>query len=122
MQSAITICLVPEARQGPFVCHGDGTGDHGLEAGCELAAELGFDQVEIFPQSAAAFPGRPLGRLLAAQWVESPADGGRPRFVVLGEGASATIQAATDGPLYLKLNEPPGDMADDTGSIAVEIQ
>jgi len=67
MQSAITICLVPEARQGPFVCHGDGTGDHGLEAGCELAAELGFDQVEIFPQSAAAFPGRPLGRLLAAR-------------------------------------------------------
>ena len=68
------------------------------------------------------YRGRPLGRLLAAQWVESPADGGRPRFVVLGEGASATIQAASDGPLYLKLNEPPGDMADDAGSIAVEIQ
>ena len=68
------------------------------------------------------YRGRPLGRLLAAQWVESPADGGRPRFVVLGEGASATIQAATDGPLYLKLNEPPGDMADDAGAIAVEIQ
>jgi hypothetical protein len=67
------------------------------------------------------YRGRPLGRLLAAQWVESPADGGRPRFVVLGEGASAMIQAATNGPLYLKLNEPPGDMADDAGSIAVEI-
>jgi hypothetical protein len=68
------------------------------------------------------YRGRPLGRLLAAQWVESPADGGRPRFVVLGEGASATIQAATDGPLYLKLNEPPGDLADDAGAITVEIQ
>jgi hypothetical protein len=68
------------------------------------------------------YRGRPLGRLLAAQWVESPADGGRPRFVVLGEGDSATILAATDGPLYLKLNEPPGDLADDAGAIVVEIQ
>jgi hypothetical protein len=40
---------------------------------------------------------------------------------VLGEGASATIQAASDGPLYLKLNEPPGDLADDAGAIVVEI-
>ena len=67
------------------------------------------------------YRGRPLGRLLAAQWVESPADSGRPRFVVLGEGASAMIQAASDGPLYLKLNEPPGDMADDAGAIVVDI-
>jgi len=67
------------------------------------------------------YRGRPLGRLLAAQWVESPADGGRPRFVVLGEGDSATITATTDGPLSLKLNEPPGDLADDAGAIVVEI-
>ncbi|MFM1996741.1 MAG: hypothetical protein RLZZ111_1128, partial [Planctomycetota bacterium] len=31
MRSAITICLVPEARQGPFVFH------EGLAAGCRAA-------------------------------------------------------------------------------------
>ena len=61
MQSAITICLVPEARQGPFVFHGDHAG--GLEAGCREAAELGFDAVEVFPESAAAFPEAATSRL-----------------------------------------------------------
>ena len=64
MQSAITICLVPEARQGPFVFH---VGDEpaGLAAACRTAAELGFDGVEVFPESAAAFPRVELRRLLA---------------------------------------------------------
>jgi sugar phosphate isomerase/epimerase len=43
VKSAITICLVPEARRGPFVFH------DGLEAGCRVAADHGFDGVEIFP-------------------------------------------------------------------------
>lgn len=60
MQSAITICLVPEARQGPFVFH------DGLEAGCFAAAELGFDAVEVFTESAEGVPGDELVRLLAA--------------------------------------------------------
>ena len=60
MKSAITICLVPEARQGPFVFH------DGLEAGCRAAAELGFDAVEIFPGSAADLPAAELRRLLSA--------------------------------------------------------
>ena len=47
MRSAITICLVPEARQGPFVFH------DGLALGCRAAADVGFDAVEIFPGSAA---------------------------------------------------------------------
>jgi len=63
MRSAVTICLVPEARQGPFVFHGT-VADGGLEAGCRAAADLGFDAVEIFPESAAAFPSGELGRLL----------------------------------------------------------
>jgi hypothetical protein len=67
------------------------------------------------------YRGRPLGRLLAAQWVESPPGGGRPRFVVLGEGGAATITAAADGPLFLKLNEPPGDLADDAGEFTVDV-
>ena len=67
------------------------------------------------------YRGRPLGRLLAAQWVESPSDGGRPRFLVIGEGRAATLTAAVDGPLFLKLNEPPGSLADDSGELTVEI-
>lgn len=59
MRSAVTICLVPEARQGPFVFH------DGLEAGCRAAAELGFDAVEVFPESAADLSAGQLRGLLA---------------------------------------------------------
>jgi hypothetical protein len=71
--------------------------------------------------SLAWYRGRPVGRLLAAQWAEHPPAGDRPRFVVLAEGAAAAITATVTGPLFLKLNEPPGELADDTGSFAVEI-
>ncbi len=58
MRSAITICLVPEARSGPFVFHS------GLEQGCEQAARLGFDAVEVFPRSAAEVDLQQLRQLL----------------------------------------------------------
>ena len=48
MKSAITVCLVPEAKLGPFVYHTS------LEEGCALAAAAGFDAVEVFPPSAGA--------------------------------------------------------------------
>jgi hypothetical protein len=67
------------------------------------------------------YRGRPLGRLLVAQWVEEPDDGGRPRFVVLAAGAGGAFAAATDGVVFCKLNEPPGELADDEGQLAVEI-
>jgi hypothetical protein len=63
MKSAITICLVPEARQGPFVFHTLGE-PGGLAAACHTAADIGFDAVEMFPESAAAFPRAELARLL----------------------------------------------------------
>jgi sugar phosphate isomerase/epimerase len=44
-RSSITVNLIPEARQGPFVFHDD------LATSCREAAELGFDAVELF------FPG-----------------------------------------------------------------
>jgi hypothetical protein len=65
------------------------------------------------------YRGRPVGRLLVAQWVE--ADGKPPGFVILGAGATAEITAAATGPLYLKINEPPGDLADTTGTYTVDI-
>ncbi len=50
MLSAITVSLVAEARQGPFVFH------EGLEHACQQAASLGFDAIEIFPPDADAIP------------------------------------------------------------------
>jgi len=80
MRSAVTICLVPEARRGPFVLHAAEfaareprtlTGpasavERGLEACCRLAADLGFDAVEIFPAGGGpeAFPATFLRDLL----------------------------------------------------------
>jgi hypothetical protein len=68
------------------------------------------------------YRGRPLGRLLVAQWVETPDDGGRPRFVVLATGAEGTFTAATDGTVFCKLNDPPGELADNDGHLTVEIE
>jgi len=59
MQSAITISLVPEARGGPFVFWDD------LAAGCQKAAALGFDGVELFPRSPAEFDVDRVRQLLA---------------------------------------------------------
>jgi sugar phosphate isomerase/epimerase len=64
MKSAITICLVPEARKGPFVFHTTASGE-GLAAACRTAAELGFDAVEIFPESADSVPVKALAQVLA---------------------------------------------------------
>ena len=86
--SAITVCLVEEARHGPFVLHAPSSAA-GIEAAVETAAAAGFAAVEIFPPSAAEVP-RSLGRLVAARglrvaavgtgagWVRQPSD--RRRF------------------------------------------
>jgi len=51
MKSAVTVCLVSEARQGPFVFHGASPAE-ALDLGCRRAAGLGFDGVEVFPTGA----------------------------------------------------------------------
>ena len=66
------------------------------------------------------YRGRPLGRLLVAQWAV-PAQGGRPRFVVVAEGAAARFTAITTGALYLKLNAPPGELAGFDGGLDVAL-
>lgn len=67
------------------------------------------------------YRGRPIGRLLMAQWVE-PDDGGNPSFRILAEGSSGTTTAAATGPLYLKLNENPGELADNAGNYDVTLK
>ena len=59
IKSAVTISIVEEARKGPFVFHDD------VAVGCEKAAELGFDAVEIFAPSPQALRALPLADLLA---------------------------------------------------------
>lgn len=78
MKSAVTICLVPEARRGPFVFH------DGLDAGCRAAAECGFDAVEIFPGSAAVFAGDAIRTRLAAHGLGLAAVGTGAGFVAHG--------------------------------------
>lgn len=65
------------------------------------------------------YRGRPTGRLLIGQWIDKPADGGRPRFEMLAEGASGELVAAVDGPIFAKLNGPPARLADRKGTLAV---
>jgi len=66
------------------------------------------------------YRGRPIGRLLAAQWREA-ADGDRGGFGVVAEGAVGDFRAPADGPLFLRINEAPGALADNSGALTVEI-
>ena len=38
------------------------------------------------------------------------------------EGAASEFEAATDGPVYFKINESPGKLADNAGKFTVEIK
>ncbi|MDG2382509.1 MAG: sugar phosphate isomerase/epimerase [Pirellulaceae bacterium] len=58
MKSCVTISLVEEARGGPFVFW------DGLEDGCQRAAKLGYDAVEVFPPSVEAIDQAKLRQLL----------------------------------------------------------
>ncbi len=87
-----------------------------LQAGGTLDLESTADGISID-----WYRGRPIGRLLAAQWDDHPRNGGRSRFTVLGEGEAITITAAATGPLYLKINNPPANLLDAGGSLAVQI-
>jgi sugar phosphate isomerase/epimerase len=64
MKSAVTISLVPEARRGPFVLHGNASD---LAPHIATAAGLGFDGVEIFAASAQEFPAAEIARLLGSE-------------------------------------------------------
>jgi sugar phosphate isomerase/epimerase len=77
IRSAVTICLVKEARGGPFVFWDD------LAAGCRKAAEFGFDAVEVFAPSAAALDPRTLRLLLSEHGL---------KLAALGTGAGWALQ------------------------------
>jgi sugar phosphate isomerase/epimerase len=56
---SVTICLIPEARGGPFVLWDD------LPAAVRLAASLGYDAVELFPPEPDALAPQTVLDLLA---------------------------------------------------------
>lgn len=88
----------------------------GHASACQLEAEPDGISIEWYR-------GRPIGRILAAQWVEPQArsDGARPAFVVVAESARGEFIAPSDGPLFFKLNESPGELADNEGAFQVEV-
>ena len=67
------------------------------------------------------YRGRPVGRLLAAQWAAADPPT-RPGFEILAEGAVGEFVAGADGPLYLRLNESPGDLPDKAGELTVDLR
>lgn len=88
MFSAITISLVPEARGGPFVFWDD------LAKGCQQAAALGFDAVEVFPRSAEEVNARELRRILEQN---------RLKLAGMGTGAGWVVRK-------LRLTDPEPDV------------
>ena len=76
MFCAVTVSLVPEARDGPFVFWDN------LEAACEKAAALGFDAVEVFPRSAEEINARALKETLQKHGLKLAAVGTGAGWVV----------------------------------------
>jgi len=87
LRTAVTVCLVAEARRGPFVFHAADSEEMpgGLEAACRVAAEAGFDAIELFPaDGGAAFPTAELRRLLPAHGLTLAAVGTGAGWVAHG--------------------------------------
>jgi sugar phosphate isomerase/epimerase len=59
VQVSVTVCLIPEARGGPFVLWDD------LPASIRQAAELGYDAIELFPPEPDALSPKTVKDLLA---------------------------------------------------------
>jgi sugar phosphate isomerase/epimerase len=80
VKSAVTICLVPEARSGPYVFHG------GLEENLARATQHGFDGVVLFPQSAESIDVAELQRHLSRH---------RLSVAAIGTGAGRLLRNLT---------------------------
>jgi sugar phosphate isomerase/epimerase/predicted nuclease of predicted toxin-antitoxin system len=76
IRTAVTVSLVPQARQGPFVYHGD------LAGSIAAAARLGFDAVEIFPPGAEAIDVAAVKRMTGDAGLKVAAVGTGAGFVV----------------------------------------
>ena len=69
------------------------------------------------------FNGRPLGQLLATIRTAQAADNERePMLDVTPLGCTSRFEATRTGTLYLRLNDHPGELADNRGGLKVEIR
>jgi len=92
MKSAITVCLVPQAKGGPFVFW------DGLSDACDQASALGFDAIEIFPPNAEALDVKSIQDLLAKHQLNMAAVGTGGGWVLhkwTVTAADASIRART---------------------------
>lgn len=80
--SSVTVCLVPEARGGPFVFHQD------LGAACQEAASLGFDAIEIFAPSGHCVNRAELQKLLGQHRLQLAAVGTGAGMLLHGHSLS----------------------------------
>jgi hypothetical protein len=66
---------------------------------------------------------RPLGQLLATIRSTEPADGNPESMLQInGLGSRSRFEAADHGTLYLRLNDHPAELADNKGSVSIEIR
>jgi len=69
------------------------------------------------------YRGLPLGILSAAvRPDEAPEDGPRPLVRPVAIGLGATLTPTKTGTLYLRINDSPGELGDNRGSLVVEIR
>ncbi|MEN6558532.1 MAG: hypothetical protein ABFC54_10175 [Thermoguttaceae bacterium] len=69
------------------------------------------------------YRGRPLGMLLAAVRPEEPArDGDSALLHPTAIGLGATLAPTESGTLFLKINDAPGELADNAGTLQVEVR
>ncbi|HTU26929.1 MAG TPA: hypothetical protein VMF30_16095 [Pirellulales bacterium] len=75
------------------------------------------------------YRGRPLGVLLGAVAADPPATGNAADATPIDSwanpnmiGLHATVAPAETGTLYLRVNEPPGELADDAGSLELIVR
>lgn len=90
------------------------------EGRCRVGA-VAEGPIETEPEgiSLAWYRGRPVGRLLVAQWLPPASGAGRPQWKILAEGRRGECVAVADGPVYCKINESPGALADNAGTLSV---
>lgn len=92
------------------------TGRCGLGTAGDLPLEGTADGISL-----RWYRGRPVGRMLLGQW-SSPPEGGRPRFVVVAEGAKGRFAAIEDGVLQAKVNAPPAALPLHRGALDLHLR
>lgn len=90
IHSSVTVSLVPEARKGPFVYHGD------LVGACAASASLGFDAIEIFAPSGGHVDRSQLATLLESHNLRLAAVGTGAGMLLHGHILSDSSESARE--------------------------